>query len=140
LPGQCCPLERAFHRDCLRRQTRRERPAIRAGLICRRGPAARQLALRGRVRRGGRLLDRPRAVTGAFGDASWSVTVDWAAGLIGIAFAVSLLTGLNLGLPPSIRNLDGDARSLVSESGGLSLLVFALTVLFVGPFASALPQ
>jgi len=57
-------------------------------------------------------------VTRVLGDASWSVTVDCAAGLIGIAFAVSLPTGVNLGLPPSIRNLAGDAGSLVSVSGG----------------------
>ena len=78
------------------------------------------------------------AVTRVLGDASWSVTVDWAAGLIGMAFAVSLPTGVNLGLPPSIRNLAGDAGPLVSVSGGLSLLVFSLTAMFVGPFVTAL--
>ena len=78
------------------------------------------------------------AVTRVLGDASWSVTVDWAAGLIGIAFAVSLPTGVNVGLPSSIRNLEGDAGSLVSVSGGLSLPVFSLTAMFVGPFVSAL--
>jgi hypothetical protein len=45
---------------------------------------------------------------------------------------------VNLGLPPSIRNLAGDAGSLVSVSGGLSLLVFSLTAMFVGPFVTAL--
>lgn len=80
------------------------------------------------------------AVTGALGDASWSLTVDWAVGLIGLAFAFSLLTGINLGLQPSLRNVGGDAGSLVSRSAGLSLLVFSLTVLFVGPFFTALAQ
>jgi hypothetical protein len=78
------------------------------------------------------------AVARAFGEVSWSVTADWAVGLIGLAFSFSLLTGVNLGLPPSIRNLDRDAGSLVSTSGGLSMLVFALTLMFVGPFVSAL--
>jgi len=77
-------------------------------------------------------------VTGAFGVASWSLMVDWAVGLIGIAFAVSLLTGVNLGLPRSIRNLDRGSGSLVNRSGGLFLLVFSLTVMLVGPLVSAL--
>lgn len=65
---------------------------------------------------------------------------DWAVGLIGIAFAVSLLTGVNLGLPPSIRNVGGDAGSLVNVSAGLCLLLFSLAVLFVGPVFSGLAQ
>jgi hypothetical protein len=71
-------------------------------------------------------------VTGALGDASWSGYVDWAVALIAGAFGFSFLTGVNLGLPQSIRSLDGSDTSLVSTRGGLALLCFAGAVLFVG--------
>jgi hypothetical protein len=80
------------------------------------------------------------AVTGALGDASWSLPVDWAVGLISLAFAASLLTGINLGKPSYLRNVLGDAGSLVNVSAGMCLLVFSLTVLFVGPIFSGLAQ
>jgi hypothetical protein len=80
------------------------------------------------------------AVCGALGAAVVSVTVDWAVGLIGGAFALSLLTGFNLGLPESIRNVGGDAGSLVSPRRGLCLLLFSIAVFFVGPLISALLQ
>jgi hypothetical protein len=79
-------------------------------------------------------------VAGALGDSSWSAMVDWAVGLIAGAFAFSLLTGINLGLPRSIRSLDGSDGSLVSARGGLALLCFAVAVLFVGPVVTALFQ
>jgi hypothetical protein len=71
-------------------------------------------------------------VTGALGDASWSGYVDWAVALIAGAFGVSFLTGINLGLPESIRSLDGSDTSLMSTRGGIALLCFAGAVLFFG--------
>jgi len=71
-------------------------------------------------------------VTGALGDASWSWLIDWAVGLIAGAFGLSFLTGVNLGLPQSIRSIDGSDTSLVSTRGGLALLCFAGAVLFFG--------
>jgi hypothetical protein len=76
----------------------------------------------------------------ALGAAVVSVTVDWAVGLVGGAFALSLLTGINLGLPESIRNVGGDAGSLVSPRRGLCLLLFSIAVFFVGPVISAILQ
>ena len=65
------------------------------------------------------------AVCHALGAPDVSVTVDWAVGLIGMAFAVSLLTGFNLGMPASIRNVGGDAGSYVNTRGGMCLLAFS---------------
>ena len=73
------------------------------------------------------------AVAGAFGDASVSLLADQAAGMIGLAFAFSLFTGVNLGLPTSIRSLDGSDGSLVNRGAALRLLLFSVAVLFVGP-------
>jgi len=78
------------------------------------------------------------ALAGALGDAEWSLWVDWAVGLIGIAFAVSLLTGINLGRQESIRNVMGDAGTLIDEDAGWDLLVFSLAVFFVAPYLIAL--
>lgn len=74
------------------------------------------------------------------GAAEVSLTVYWAVGLIGIAFALSLITGFNLGLPKSIRNVGGDAGHLVSPRGGRYLLLFSFAVLFGGPVISGLLQ
>ncbi|MFA4966155.1 MAG: hypothetical protein WC709_11060 [Thermoleophilia bacterium] len=78
------------------------------------------------------------AVARAFGDASVSLLVDQAAGLIGLAFAFSLFTGVNLGLPASIRSIDGSDGSLVNRGAALRLLLFSVAVLFVGPVISGL--
>ncbi|GEM_PF-5126259 len=78
------------------------------------------------------------AVAAAIGDAEWSLWIDWAVGLLGIAFAVSLLTGVNLGRQESARNVMGDAGTLVDEDLGLELLIFSLTLFFVAPFVTAL--
>jgi hypothetical protein len=77
-------------------------------------------------------------VTWALGDASRSVVVDLVAGIVGLVFAVSLLTGLNLGSPLSIKSASAEDGSPVDVRAGLCLLVFSLTMLFVGPFLSAL--
>jgi hypothetical protein len=73
-----------------------------------------------------------------FGAPDVSVTVDWAVGLITMAFAVSMLTGLNLGLPEAIRNVGGDAGAYVNTRGGMCLLLFSVAALFVGPAISGL--
>ena len=80
------------------------------------------------------------AVCRGLGVADVSLTVYWAVGLIGIAFALSLITGINLGLIESIRNVSGDAGHLVSPRRGLCLLLFSVAVLFVGPVVSGLLQ
>lgn len=80
------------------------------------------------------------AVARAFGDASASLYADQAVGLIGIAFAGSFFTGINLGLQASIRSIDGSDGSLVSWGAALRLLLFSLGVLFVGPLLVALAQ
>ena len=80
------------------------------------------------------------AVARALGDASASLYADQAVGLIGIAFAFSLFTGINLGLPTYIRSLDGSDGSLVSHDAALRLLLSSVAVLFVGPLFVALLQ
>jgi len=80
------------------------------------------------------------AVCHVLGAPSLSGPVDWTVGLIAGAFAFSLFAGVNLGLPESIRNVGGDAGSLVSPRGSLRLLMFSVAVLFVGPLIWALLQ
>jgi hypothetical protein len=78
------------------------------------------------------------AVCHVLGTSSLSSPIEWTVGLIAAAFGFSLLTGVNLGLPDAIRNVGGDAGSLVSPRGGLRLLLFSVAVLFVGPAFSVL--
>lgn len=51
---------------------------------------------------------------------------------------MSLLTGINLGQIPQIRNAMGDAGSLVSVRAGLCLVAFTIALVFFGPLITAL--
>lgn len=72
-------------------------------------------------------------VAGVFGDPSMSSFADWAVGLIVGAFGFSLITGIGLGLPRSIRSIDGTDNDPISTENGIALLCFAAALLFAAP-------
>ena len=71
-------------------------------------------------------------VCAALGYSSWASLVDAIIGGLGLVFAFSLATGLNLGIFAAIKSVDGDATSPVDSAAALRVASFSLTMLAAG--------
>jgi hypothetical protein len=60
--------------------------------------------------------------------------VDLGMGLLGAAFGISLVTGLNLGIPVAIKSTDGAYSAPTNVGAGLWLILFSLPALVVRLF------
>jgi len=77
------------------------------------------------------------ATAAALGNASLAGLADAIAGIIGLVFAFSLATGLNLGILISIKRLDGDGSSPVDAGAALCVALFSAALLLAGLVTSA---